>query len=217
MKKLFIKALFLSLVSIFIAGCAAFSPDRSYIEEMERENEAFYNPGTDFPVVSGDSGEVGRSREEINKRTPASARAKKLKAESASIAEELRSKEENLEEEEQVVYGQHKKYLDTDSDKLYYLSLTPAERKTYINTRINDIKDEAEQKRNLVRRHSVHGSEIFLGMDKSDVVSLWGKPARIEIAGNPANQNERWSFVEDGSVKQVYFEEGKVHGWALDL
>ena len=80
-----------------------------------------------------------------------------------------------------------------------------------------DLEEELDQRRNMVQRRSIHGSELFLGMDKKEVVEVWGKPARVEIAGNPKNQNERWSFVEDGNVRQVYFEGGRVQGWALDL
>ena len=69
----------------------------------------------------------------------------------------------------------------------------------------------------MVRNRSIHSAELFLGMNKSEVTQVWGKPARVEVAGNPINQNERWSFKEDGNVRQVYFEGGKVQGWALDL
>ena len=196
-------------------------PDRSFFAEMERESDGFYNPGKDFQVVSGDTGEVGRSREEIKLRTPSSERAKQMNAETLSLAEELRTKEENLflssNESLKERYNLDKKFLQTDSDKLYYLSLTQPERDTYIESKKLDLKEDLEQKTRMVERRSIHSSELFLGMNKEEVVKMWGKPARVEIAGNPSHQNERWSFLEDGSVKQVYFEGGRVQGWALDL
>ena len=211
------KALLLTTVMVITSSCALMLPDRSFIEQMEREEGGMFSPGKDFPVVSGDTGEMRRSREEINSRTPSSERSKRFNKESASLSEELSDKESRMDEWELERYARDKKFLQTDSDKLYYLSLDSSERGLYISSKKADLQDELSNKKNMVQRHSVHSSELYLGMAKNDVLSAWGKPARVEIAGNPANQNERWSFVEDGSVKQVYFESGTVHGWALDL
>lgn len=221
MKSLNFKNLMMLSIVFVSSSCSMLLPDRSFIAEMERESDGFYNPGKDFPVVSGDTGAVGRSREEVKLRTPSSERAKKLNTEALSLSDELKQKEEALfqgiNEPLKEKYSLDKKFLQTDSDKLYYLSLSTPERETYIESKKLDLKEDLEQKTNMVKRRSVHSSELFLGMNKNEVVEMWGKPARVEIAGNPSHQNERWSFLEDGSVKQVYFEEGKVQGWALDL
>jgi hypothetical protein len=210
--------LFLLVSTITLtSSCSLLLPDRTFVEQMETEEDGFYSPGRDFPVVSGDTGEVRRSQTELTRRTPASARASRLNIETASLSEELMHKEEGLSEDELSKYGYDKKFLQTDSDKLYYLSLAPYERKTYIDSKKSDLKEDMEGAKDLVQKHSIHSAEIYVGMDKSEVMEVWGKPARVEIAGNPKNQNERWSFREDGNVKQVYFEGGKVHGWALDL
>ncbi|MBY0414913.1 MAG: hypothetical protein K2Q18_12150, partial [Bdellovibrionales bacterium] len=71
------------------SSCSLMIPDRSYIEQMEREEDGFFAPGADFPVVSGDTGETRRSREEIRERTPASARQSRYSAEATSLSEEL--------------------------------------------------------------------------------------------------------------------------------
>lgn len=207
----------LGVVSLTLSSCAMMLPDRSFIEQMERESDPFFSPGRDFPIVGGDDGETHISREELNARTPASRRSSHLSKESASIREELAEREAGLEEEELSIYSRNAKYLETDSDKLYYLSLSPDERISYIRTKKNDIKEELELKSNMLAKRSIHSKELFLGMGKTDVMDAWGKPGRVEIAGNPNNQNERWTFFEDGSVKQVYFESGSVQGWALDL
>ncbi len=217
MKTLARKAILLVGVVTLTSSCSLMLPDRSFIAEMEREDGGFLSPGQDFPVVSGDTGEMRRSREEIMSRTPGSERSRRLNKESVSLREELIQKEDSMTEEEAGRYAQDRKFLQTDSDKLYYLSLSPYERNSYIQTKQMDLKEDLDQRRNMVQRRSIHGSELFLGMEKSEVIDVWGKPARVEIAGNPKNQNERWSFVEDGSVRQVYFENGKVQGWALDL
>lgn len=197
------------------SSCALMLPDRSFIDEMDRES--MYSPGRDFPVVAGDTGNTRISKEELQSRTPSSERARRLNKEAASIEQELIQKEDQMDEVERERYVMDKKFLQTDSDKLYYLSLGQFDRSSYIDTKKNDLKDDLERGRNMVQNRSIHGNELFLGMDKSEVIEMWGKPARVEIAGNPVNQNERWSFREDGNVRQVYFEGGKVHGWALDL
>jgi hypothetical protein len=215
MKNMTFKAILLVGTVALTSSCALMLPDRSFIDEMERES--MYTPGRDFPVVSGDTGDVRIGREELMGRTPASARAMRLNKEAASIEQELIQKEDAMTEEERQKYAMDKKFLQTNSDKLYYLSLDGFDRSSYISTKKADLKDDMERGRNMVQKRSIHSGELFLGMDKNEVVEMWGKPSRVEIAGNPANQNERWSFREDGNIRQVYFEGGKVQGWALDL
>jgi hypothetical protein len=215
MKNFTFKAFLLVTTMGLTSSCALMLPDRSFIDEMDRES--MYSPGRDFPVVAGDTGDERISKEELQSRTPGSERSRHLNKEAASIEQELIQKEDSMNESERQKYAMDKKFLQTNSDKLYYLSLGGFDRSSYIATKKSDLKDDLERGRNIVQKRSVHSNELFLGMDKSEVVEMWGKPARVEIAGNPANQNERWSFREDGNTRQVYFEGGKVQGWALDL
>ncbi len=202
---------------VFNTGCAGFLPDRSFIEEMNRENDPYFQAGKDFSVVSGDSGEAYRSKEEIQKRTPSSERSRQQRKEQVSLRQELDQKEADIPDELLGQYSKDKKYLPTDSDKLYYLSLSNSERGSYINLKKQDMQDDQGKGQDFIQKHSIHNNELYLGMEKPQVIEAWGKPSRVEIAGNPKNQNERWSFIEDGNVKQIYFESGKVQGWALDL
>lgn len=211
------KGILLGVYLVINTSCSSFLPDRSYIEEMERESDPFFQAGKDFPVVGGDNGNAYRSRDEIKKRTPASERDRNQIKEQESIRQELLQKEAELPEEFLGQYSKDKRYLSTDSDKLYYLSLSQPERNGYISVKKQDIQEDQGKGKDFMEKHSIRSAELYLGMPKSQVVEIWGKPARIEIAGNPKNQNERWSFLEDGSLKQVYFEAGKVQGWALDL
>lgn len=207
----------LMIIGAVTASCSSFLPDRSFIEEMNRESDPFLQAGRDFPVVSGDNGEAYRSRDEIKKRTPSSERSRKQIRETESIKQELEQKEADIPEELLERYSKDKKYLPTDSDKLYYLSLDAGERSAYIRIKRQDMADDLGKNQDFVQNRSIHGGELYLGMAKSQVVQVWGKPHKVEIAGNPKHQNERWSFIEDGNVKQIYFESGKVQGWALDL
>jgi hypothetical protein len=198
-------------------GCSGFLPDRSYIEEMNRESDPFLQAGKDFPIMSGDTGEAYRSREEVQKRTPSSERNRQSIKQQESIRQELEQKEADIPSENLGQYTKDKKYLPTDSDKLYYLSLSASERGSYINTKRQDMQEDQGKEQDFIQKRSIHHEDLYIGMAKTQVLQVWGKPSRVEVAGNPKNQNERWSFVEDGNVKQIYFESGKVQGWALDL
>jgi hypothetical protein len=208
--------LIVSTLALFLlSGCAAL--ERSFVEEMERNSDSYLVAGRDFPVVGGDTGEAYRSRDEIAKRTPASMRSKAKMKEEISLKEELNQKVEQMDEQELAIYTQDIKYLPQDSDKLYYLSLANDERAAYIQTKKQEYFDDQGTAKDIVKQYSIRSSEIYLGMSKDEVMHLWGKPTKVQVAGNPKYQNELWYFNEDGSYKQVFFEAGKVNGWALDL
>ena len=206
----------ISTLSLFLlSGCAAL--ERSFVEEMERDSDGYLVAGRDFPVVGGDTGQAFRSKEEIAKRTPASLRKRTKEKEELSLKEELSQKVEQMDETELATYTQDIKYLPLDSDKLYYLSLGAGDRLQYIQTKKQEYYDDQGTAKDIVQQHSIRSSEIYLGMSKDEVMHLWGKPTKVQFAGNPKYQNELWYFNEDGSYKQVFFEGGKVNGWALDL
>ena len=52
-------------------------------------------------------------------------------------------------------------------------------------------------------------------MSKTEVQRIWGSPSRVDVAGNPKMENERWSFYHNGRVKTVFFESGRVEGWEI--
>lgn len=218
--KILTKTLVVSGWLMTLTGCAALLEQRSYIDEMERESDGFFVAGRDFPVTNGDTGEAFRSKAEIKRRTPASTRSKEIEKERVSLEQELQEKVAQLDDESMQNYYRDTKYLESDSERLYYLSMSPSERTEYINTKISDIADEENLKgdsREFLKRRSVHSRPIAQGMTKDDVMELWGKPSRVEVAGHPKFENERWSFFEGSSVKFIYFESGKVQGWSLDF
>ena len=62
--------------------------------------------------------------------------------------------------------------------------------------------------------------ELTLGMEQSDVLSIWGQPRDVEIAGDPQAGNQRWIYFSGLSEqwkisarRVVYFEAGRVAGW----
>lgn len=218
--KTLVKTMALTGCLVTLTGCAALLEQRSYIDEMDRESEGFFVAGRDFPVANGDTGEAFRSKAEIKRRTPASSRNKEIEKEKASIEFELQEKVAQLDDESLQNYYRDTKYLESDSERLYYLSMSGSERTEYINTKMTDLADEESLKgdsREFLKRRSVHSRPIAQGMTKDDVTELWGKPTRVEVAGHPKFENERWSFFEGSSVKFIYFESGKVQGWSLDF
>ena len=218
--KIMTKTITIGFVLTTLTGCAALLEQRSYIDEMERESDGFFVAGRDFPVTNGDTGEAFRSRAEIKRRTPASTRSKEIEKEKSSLEQELQEKVAQLYDESLQNYYRDTKYLESDSERLYYLSMSGSERTEYINTKITDLADEETLKgdsREFLKRRSVHSRPIAQGMTKDDVMELWGKPTRVEVAGHPKFENERWSFFEGSTVKFIYFESGKVQGWSLDF
>lgn len=218
--KILTKTITIGFILTTFTGCAALLEQRSYIDEMERESDGFFVAGRDFPVTNGDTGEAYRSRAEIKRRTPASSRSKEIEKEKSSLEQELQEKVAQLDDESLQNYYRDTKYLESDSERLYYLSMSGSERTEYINTKITDLADEETLKgdsREFLKRRSVHSRPIAQGMTKDDVMELWGKPTRVEVAGHPKFENERWSFFEGSTVKFIYFESGKVQGWSLDF
>lgn len=67
---------------------------------------------------------------------------------------------------------------------------------------------------------SFHSSKLALGMQMSEVEKLWGNPEEVEFAGQPRDGNQKWIYYKGfsspwslGTLKVIYFEEGKVIGW----
>lgn len=54
---------------------------------------------------------------------------------------------------------------------------------------------------------------VGMGMSKNEVLDQLGRPSKVEVAGNPANENERWGYLANGAMKYIYFESGYVEGW----
>ncbi len=82
---------------------------------------------------------------------------------------------------------------------------------------VNREKERRRTVMSLLRGHTNQRKGLYVGMDKQAVIRSWGKPYRIEVAGNPKNQNERWIFNKGNSrIDYVYFESGIVQGWEIE-
>ncbi|MBF0209084.1 MAG: hypothetical protein HQK53_19670, partial [Oligoflexia bacterium] len=85
------------------------------------------------------------------------------------------------------------------------------ERSEYLAARAPNYREDGLTVREEV---AVRNREIFLGMSKELVMQSWGRPLKIDVAGDPVRENERWLFYSYGGPKYVYFESGRVRGWA---
>lgn len=123
--------LFLALLT----SCSSWVHQRTYIEQMEREDERFFRPGEHFAVVVGDSGQRYRSSEEIQARTPATQRSERMSLYQRSAEEELRLRVNGLSAEEYQAFQVHRPYLSSIGEKIYYLELSHSERQEYMRLR----------------------------------------------------------------------------------
>lgn len=206
------KFLCLLLLSAFLTGCSGLFPGRTFIDEMDRESDGVFVAGKDFEISPGDTGSAYRSRNEVLRRTPAAFMRDGNLKEQRSLMDELSEKERKLTRREFREYRELDDQFSDDSERLYYLGLSKHERNDYLRSKQVDRNGLGV----LSGRLGVEASEVYVGMGKNDVIQGWGRPTRIDYAGNPQNENERWSFYRNGKVNHIYFESGEVHGWTVD-
>lgn len=196
-------------MGFFFSGCAALS-ERSFIETMEKDTDGFFVANRDFPTVSGDSGSAYRSRKDIRLRTPATAKNKEKYDYQNALQEELDRLEEQQNDRAFHHYLRFKEKMPTVSERIYFL-------------RLNNLRarDQYLFGKGLLGTHgpgpeereAIRNRDILLGMSKDSVVESWGRPMRVDVAGNPKYENERWAFHRAGRVHYIYFEGGRVQGW----
>ena len=203
---------------ILLSACSHFESSRSYLSEMERDDSSMFTPNEDFPVIGGDTGDVGWGTKEYQRRAPASADDLENRRTSQSLKQELRQLEDRQNEENLNFYEDHKHKLATTSERIYLLKLPVRERADYLASR-GFLKQESSQymessqNRSPASAFGARNNSLNLGMSKDDVMNSWGKPVRVEVAGNPSYENERWAYRVHGATKYIYFESGSVQGW----
>lgn len=197
---------------IFISSCGMM-PDRSYYEMMDdSQHQAMISPARDFRVVSGDTGQVHEGYNEILRRTPVTGYQKRQLLMTDSLESELSELESKLSEKEYQHYRMNERLLSSTSEKIYFLKISSmAQRDDYL------IDRKPKARREIASIWSANfSSPLRLGMSKDQVQQMWGTPARIDIAGNPTYENERWAYHAGDAVRFVYFEHGRVDGWVTD-
>jgi hypothetical protein len=207
---------FALLLTILTAtGCSMLLSERRFIQEMDHDTDGFFVAGKDFHVTSGDDGFSGRSLSQIYERTPASSRDKQQFQHDVGLEKELYDLEKNEKGMTGALYEQYGNFINTTSEKIYFLKLKSYEEREQYLYSLGLIKNTYIAHPQEIKT-AVNSREIILGMSKSDVMSAWGRPSRVDVAGNPRQENERWSFYKNGQLKQVYFESGRVEGWDIE-
>lgn len=200
------------LTSLLAVTSCALTPQRSYLAEMEHDDESLFEAGRDFPVVPGDTGRSWRAKKEWKKRIPASQAAQLREREKRSLEEDLKRLESKQSEGELAQYKKYRTQLGSTSERIYFLQIKgKKERDDYLASR---GLIESQELMPGERFWATQSQEILVGMSKNDVEASWGRPERVDVAGNPHYENERWLYRRDGAVKYIYFEGGRVGGWS---
>lgn len=200
---------FLFLTILFsLMSCSQFRTGRTYMAEMGDDDSRFFEPNADFPIVGGDTGRYWISEKERARRTPASKEDRDEDIFETSLRYELYSLENSLSQDEESLYQKYKGELRTTSERIYFLKLSDYERRDYLIAR-----GLIQVKESLPALQLNGTSSIRPGMTKNEVVASLGNPTRIDVAGNPQNENERWLYTTNGTQKFIYFEAGTVFGW----
>lgn len=207
----------LLLLTLLCGACANLQSGRSFLTEMGQDDRSFFEPGDDFPVLAGDSGRTWRNRRELLSRTPASEEDLAERRGRRSLKEELRQLEGSQSEGAFSQYEKYQHRFSNISERIYYLRLSPAERESYLQSRGFVEPVAFKESRPVVTPHerlsANRFTDVSLGMSKDDVRYTWGRPSRVEVAGNPSNENERWLYNMNGAARYIYFESGRVEGW----
>lgn len=195
-----------------LSSCAEFRVHRSYVDEMSQEDFSFYNPGEDFPLVAGDVGRSWYTDKEFRQRTPKSEKEMTTDRVNRYLQEELRSLEASLSAEEAEYYNKYGHKLSTTSEKIYFLKLPAYDQQEYLISR-GLFHEERTPAGVATQNIGVKSQSVSLGMNKDQVMDIFGKPSRVEVAGSPRYENERWLYVDNGASRYIYFEGGLVQGW----
>lgn len=206
----------LLLIMSFFTSCAIFE-HRDFVYQMRDMdfNEPTFKAGEDFPVLVGDTGKDYREQSEILARTPATQRERFANEYSESLEDELRYLESKMTEKEYDYYELYKNKLGGTSEKIYFLSLSPYEKREYLRSmkvRQGGTMLYSERHQQTRMPASVQAN-IGLGMSMNDVLGTWGQPSNREYGDNQGTGNERWTYSRGGKTQYLYFEGGQVAGW----
>ena len=201
---------------LFISsGCSNWLHQRTFLKEMDEVKDGFFVPRKDFEVISGDSGKQFRSKREIGRRTPLTYKKRQKRELNNYLSKELDYKESRLSNKESRRYRSNRDLFDSNSEKIYYLNLPMEDRLGYLARKRGDLRrlDFKDTGYSNLERRAIKKRQLFIGMTKSAVRRSWGSPERVEYAGSPQMQNEKWTFYHGRSRKNVFFESGIVQGW----
>ncbi|MBG08513.1 MAG: hypothetical protein CME68_07120 [Halobacteriovoraceae bacterium] len=206
---------FIFIILFLNAGCSSWLHQRTFLKEMDEVKDGFFVPRKDFEVISGDTGKQFRSKREIERRTPLTHKKRKKRDLNNFLSSELNYKESRLSKRESRRYRSSRELFDSDSERIYYLNLPMEDRLGYLSRKRGDLRrlDFKDTGYSNLERRAIRKRQLFVGMTKGAVRRSWGSPEKVEYAGNPRMENEKWTFYHGRSRKNVFFESGIVQGW----
>jgi hypothetical protein len=231
--------LILLCLSFCVVSCSLMD-HRDYRQQMEYGtfDNPMFEANRDFMIVSGDRGRDYRSSKQQDLRTPSSLKDSSEYRYKSSLIRERNFLENQMQEDEYQNYIGLRESLGNTSQQIFFLRLSEGERRSYLRTRgieqksstnlaaytgrYNQNSQKKRVRKNLLNqnlsafdgaRSPAGGRDVSMGMNKDDVVRNWGRPERMDIAGDPRQQNERWAYRKNGNTKYIYFEKGRVEGW----
>jgi hypothetical protein len=105
----------------------------------------------------------------------------------------------------------------SEKDPIAQVALSERRSQNHPNHAMLEHTPESREIQSAIER-----GEIILGMEFDDVMTIWGKPQLVEIAGNPEAGNQKWTYEESVNRswklkldRVVYFEGGHVAGWEM--
>ena len=122
---------------------------------------------------------------------------------------ELARHENRLTERQYKQYLRDRDDLESVTEKIYYLRLPASERSTYMTSKRNSYSQNLRPYGAMRAPASTSSlgydaynpvniwnidKEIQQGMTKLEVRRLMGGPDRVDVAGNPTYENERWVY-----------------------
>ncbi len=124
-------------------------------------------------------------------------------------------------EKERKHYSKVLPYLESDQEKVDYLSIPSIEGRQAWVIR-NKIWSRAKTDKDFL--DVVESQDLTLGMNQELVKKSWGDPESVEYSGNPIYRNEKWRYVRDvpsahgykRQLRHVFFEGGRVVGWETE-
>lgn len=218
-KKTYLLALTLSVAIVFSSGCAQFikTADRSGSPSDLTLDSAKVS---DLRTTELSTPEFEKYAYELgyNPKTTLT------ESEIAFVKDraQLRKMERAIQtEKEQQHYAKILPNLQTDKEKIEYLSLPTIESRLAWANR-NKIWNRSKPDPKMLDVSDKQ--DIAVGMTAQLVRRAWGEPESIETSGNPIYRNERWKYVKDvpttsGYKRErrfVFFESGRVVGWETE-
>lgn len=211
----------LILICFTFASCGVLET-RSFSGIMVEE-DPFFMPNRDFDVVGGDEGRTYRNISEIYGRTPAGERSSYEMNHHLTLEQELINLENAQDNSSYEQYRRYANKLSSTSEKIYFLRLdSNADREDYLRSRgiIDDVDrvysaDSYASRREPLYETPVRQPELGVGAGEQEVIAKWGQPIKRERQGSNIFSQEVWSYRGDnGRIKQLYFSQGQLQGWA---